>query len=166
LGYTPGGEFFWDYFALMGLFLFFVVVFRSMTDKISRKKVVFNKIVDMVGGFGIAAVTGWVLVCFLLTAAQTAPINRNFGFGGFVPEEKAFFGLAPDRLWLGFTQRMSLGPLAPMGASDDPNGPHVFDPRGEFIIKYAAHRDRYATRESVEAGMSGVIIQDTPPPPK
>lgn len=165
LGFSSGGEFFWDYFILMGLFLVFLMIFRSATDKLSRKKVVFLRLADIIGGYVLAAFTGWVLVCFLLTAAQTAPIARNFAFGGFVPEENNFLGLAPDRLWLGFTQRMSLGPLSPIGASDDPNGPHVFDPKGEFIIKYAAHRDRYATPEAVAAGMSGVVINAYAAPP-
>lgn len=158
LSYNSGGEFFWDFFALVGLFLVFLMVFRSMTDKLSRKRVLFMKPVDIAGGVVLAAFTGWVLVCFLLMAAQTAPISRNFAWGGFVPEERAFFGLGPDRLWLGFSQRMSLGPLSPVGSSDDPNGPHVFDPRGEFLIKYATHRERYASPDAVDAGISGVVL--------
>jgi hypothetical protein len=163
LSYSNGGEFFWDFFALVGLFLVFLVIFRSITDKLSKKRVVFHKAVDIGGGVFLAAFTGWVLSCFLLAAVQTAPIPREFAWGGFVPEENNIFGLGPDRLWLGFTQRMSMGPLAPIGASDDPNGPHVFDPKGEYILKYATHRARYATMDSVDAGISGVVLPPAAP---
>ena len=41
-----------------------------------------------------------------------------------------FFGLAPDRKWLAFTQRMSQGAYS--GAT--------FDPEGEYMVKYAIRR--------------------------
>jgi hypothetical protein len=163
LSMYAGGEFFWDFLVLLGLFLVFLMLFRGITDKLSKKKVVFMKPVDIAGGVILSSLTGWIMACFLLTAAQTAPLAREFAFGGYLPEERAFLGTGPDRLWLAFVQRMSGGPLAPIGAPDDPNAPHVFDPKGEFILKYATHRERYASPESVDAGISGVVIPAAPP---
>lgn len=152
---SPGGEFFWDYFALMGVFAVVLFVLRTITDKISRQPVVFNEHVHLFGGLAVAFVTGWVMVCFLHAALHTAPLPRDFG--GCKPEEvNLMFG--PDRVWLGFAQQMSLGPFAAIPNSGDPNDPHVFDPRGEFLMKYTAHRVRYADPQSVEAGISGVVM--------
>ena len=55
---------------------------------------------------------------------------REFAFGGFKPETGYFFGLYPDRMWLGFVQRMSRGPYYR-------DSKHQFDPQGEFLFRYA-----------------------------
>jgi len=160
LSTSAGGEFFWDFFVLMGLFCVIVMVLRTATDKISRKRVQLPKMVDLGAGYFFAAWTGWVLVCFLSMAAQTAPLPRNFM--GFEPEQNNFLGVvAPDRMWLGVVQRLSQQSLMPLTAAEpeNANGAHVFDPQGEFLFKYASHRDKYATPESVSAGISGVLIQ-------
>ena len=159
IGYSPGTEFFIDFFLLTSLFAIIVMVLRTITDKLSRKRPLLPKLADTIGGFFLAAWTGWILVCFFSVALQTAPLARNFF--GFEPEANNFIGLGPDRVWLGFTQRMSNGPLMPLTAdTEDPAQTHVFDPRGEFIIKYATHRSTYATPTSVEAGISGVMITE------
>lgn len=155
-GWSPGGEYFWDFFVLVGLFAITLMVLRTITDKLSRKKVRFPRLVDLVGGCLVGAWTGWILVGFLVTAAQTAPLPREFGFG-YTPESKCLFGLGPDRVWLGFCQNLSMGPLMPLTA-DENNEAHVFDPQSEFIFKYATHRAQYAKSDPVQSGFSGVVI--------
>jgi hypothetical protein len=63
-------------------------------------------------------------------------------FLAFRPEDPMIYGLAPDRRWLAFTQRMSDGTFARMADDAYPQG-HVFDPRGEFMIKYASRREAF-----------------------
>ena len=46
-----------------------------------------------------------------------------------------FFGLGPDRVWLGWMHRESLGSLSRL------NGIAPFDVRGDFIIRYGGRRD-------------------------
>jgi hypothetical protein len=134
----PGGVYIFDYPVLWGLFAGSYLALRTVTDTISRVRVRFPKPVDQVGSYAFAAWTGWVVVCFFAMTLHTAPLSRNFLFGGFQPEKQMFFGLAPDREWLGFMQKMSRGGFArraPAGSEE-----HVFDPEGKFMMKYATRR--------------------------
>ena len=86
---------------------------------------------------------------------HTAPLAENFLFGGFQPENKMLFGLAPDRQWLAFTQSVSLGVFSSGASADDvkknlygareKDEPwekelRVFDRNGDFMVKYATRR--------------------------
>jgi hypothetical protein len=62
----------------------------------------------------VGAGTGYLTVAILLTSLHTAPLPREFM--GFKPEKNNFFGFAPDRQWLGFTQYVSEKPLAQLFA--------------------------------------------------
>lgn len=131
---APSFTFLWDFIALWLCFVLFMVVFRAATTLLSRVKVRFLKIADQIGGVFFAACVGWVMICFLMTSLHTAPLARNFFGGAFRPEATSkFLVFAPDRVWLGFTQKVSMQAFS---RGDD----HVFDPNGEFMIKYASRR--------------------------
>jgi hypothetical protein len=68
---------------------------------------------------------------------HTAPMARNFLGGGFQadPKDKMFFGLGPDRIWLGWVQRESRGALCRVSGAVVP-----FDQQGDFILRYGARR--------------------------
>jgi len=103
---------FWDFLAMWTCFVLLVVVFRALTDTVSRVRVRFLKIVDLWGGVVLSLCIGWVMVCFTLTSLHAAPLGQYPLLGSFQPQNKLFFGmLAPDREWLGFTQYQSSGPL-------------------------------------------------------
>jgi hypothetical protein len=136
---SPGGVYLWDFISLWALFAVTYFAMRTLTDAASRVRVRFPKNVDLVGSYIFASWTGWVLICFFTMTAHTAPLSKNFLFGGFKPESQMFFGLAPDRQWLGFTQKMSRGSFARSAPADKPEA-YVFDQNGEFMIKYAARR--------------------------
>lgn len=151
--YVSSFTFFWDYLMLWALFAVIFGIMRAVTDKLSRTKVRFIKVADQVGGAFFAAWVGWVMVCFTAMSLHMAPLARNFMFGGFDPESHMMAGLAPDRQWLGFMQRMSYGPfsrtLAPAerdqnthGRSTDAaeQGLAVFDRNADFLPKYATRR--------------------------
>ena len=125
--------FFWDFIALWLIFLVSSLVFRLLTGFASNVKVRFLKIADQIGGGVFALWVGWVLVSFTLTTLHTAPLARNFMFGGFRPGEKMFVGMAPDQQWLGFVQQVSKGAFSR-------GTPVVFDPSGKFISNYASRR--------------------------
>ncbi len=141
---VPGGRYSWDITTLWALFAVSMFAMSALTDLVSRYKVRFIKPVEQVGGLLFAAWTGWVVVCFLCMTLHTAPLARNFLWGGFKPEEQMLFGLAPDRQWLGFVQRTSQGALAPVNAGENYAG---FDQHAEFMIKYASRREAYAREE-------------------
>jgi uncharacterized membrane protein required for colicin V production len=127
--------FFWDFISLWGLFIIFSIIFRQLTDRLSNVKVKFLKIADQVGSGVLSLWIGWVIVCFLMASLHTAPLSRNCLFDSFIPEEKMVLGFAPDRQWLGFTQKVSQGPY---DRSDGEKS--MFDPRGEFLLTYATRR--------------------------
>jgi len=150
---APTFTYFWDFLALWGLFAIFLGIMRAVTDMLSRTKVRFIKIADNIGSGFFAAWVGWVMVCFVAFTLHTAPLARNFFFGGFDPQARMFAGLAPDRQWLGFVQWASRGPLSrtqsqgeqqrgAYGADSSPAEQKlaVFDRRAEFIPKYATRR--------------------------
>lgn len=102
---------FWDFLAIWTCFVFFVVVFRAVTDTVSRVRVRFLKIVDLWGGVVLSLCIGWVMVGFTLVSLHTAPLGQYPLLGSFQPQSNMFFGMfAPDREWLGFTRYQSKGP--------------------------------------------------------
>lgn len=127
----PGFTYYWDFLSIWLLFAVIVTILRQITRTASQVKVRFMKVVDRVGSGFFAAWIGWVMICFTMFSLHTAPLGRNFLFGGFQPEQKMFLGLAPDRQWLAFVQKMSAGAY-----SRD----NVFDPECVFPIKYATRR--------------------------
>lgn len=177
-GFNSTYTFFWDFLALWGLFALFMLAFRGMTDAVSRVKVRFPKAVDTAGGCVFAAGVGWVMVCFIMMTLHTAPLAKNFLFGSFQSDQRMFFGLAPDRQWLGFAQRQSLGTFSrlltqeemdqkPYGAGGGPawqDDLAVFDRGARFIPKYLARRvsmEEYMTTKKatrvLESDMGGQI---------
>jgi hypothetical protein len=152
--YLGSFTFFLDFLSLWGLFALLVIVFRLLTDYISRTKVRFLKSADQIGSPVMAAMVGVVMVCFTAATLHTAPLAKNFLDGGFRPEEPMLMGTAPDRQWLGFVQGISRGAYCRGLSStekesgaygtnpNDKNEPKlaVFDRWAEFIPKYAARR--------------------------
>ncbi|MHC4177153.1 MAG: hypothetical protein ACYSWU_06585 [Planctomycetota bacterium] len=147
-GWGASFTYFWDFLALWGLFALFNAILRGATDHISKVKVRFRKITDQIGSPVFAAFVGWTMVCFTAMSLHTAPLARNFMRGSFQPEEKMLLRLSPDRKWLGFVQRMSLGTFSRTATAEDireepeweEDKTRTFDPRGEFMPKYATRR--------------------------
>ena len=141
-----------DFLALWMLFVLFMLVFRVGTDLLSRVRVRFLKIVDLIGGVFFAAWIGWVMVCFTTMTLHTAPLSRNFMHGAFQPEKKMFAGTAPDRKWLGFAQKQSMGAFSRSITERDferypdweqqwaEDKVRTFDPLSQFMPKYATRR--------------------------
>jgi hypothetical protein len=140
-GWAPKLTYLSDFVALWGLFALAMVVLRTLTDQVSRVKVRFPERVDQIGGSVFALWVGWVFVCFMMMTLHTAPLARHFLFGGFQAEQRMIAGLAPDRQWLGFMQRMSLGTFCRSASREEwRKQEHVFDPHAEFLPKYTARR--------------------------
>jgi hypothetical protein len=152
-GLMPALSTAWDFLAIWLLFLGLAFALRAATEHLSQVRVRFLPIADRLGGLFLAASTGWVMVCFTLMTLHMAPLSRNFLNGNFQPEKAMFLGMAPDRMWLAFVQKASRGSLARGGSDDDMQSERfVFDPKGEFLLKYAARRIRI--EQNVAAGYS------------
>jgi hypothetical protein len=131
----------WDFLALWILFIAFSSILRALTDQVSKVNVKFLKIADRIGSSVFALWVGWVMVCFTMTTLHTAPLARNFLYDGFQPEQRMFLGFAPDRQWLGFVQKESLGPFCRSATPEEwQREKYVFDPRADFMPNYSARR--------------------------
>ena len=140
-GWNASYTYWWDFLALWGLFALFMMIFRELTDRISKVKVRFLKLADRIGSGLLALWVGWVMVCFTMMTLHTAPLARNFLFDGFQPEEKMIMGLAPDRQWLGFVQKESMGAFCRSATPEQwEQEKYVFDPNADFMPKYATRR--------------------------
>ena len=148
--WQPSYTYLWDFLSLWGLFGISLLIFREITDRVSHVNVRFLKLANRIGGVVFSIWVGWVMVCFTMMTLHTAPLGRNFLFEGFSTQTDArmMFGMAsPDVEWLGFTQKMSTGAFA---------GSEEFDPRAEFMPKYATRRTdlekRIATSDTLRVG--------------
>jgi hypothetical protein len=143
-----------DYISLWFLFAISLTILRGLTDFISKTKVRFIRPLDVAGGAFFGLWTGWVLVCFTFMTLHTAPLGREFLFGGFDPEKRMVIGLAPDRQMLGFMQNISLGAY-----TQSVDGSRAFDPKAEYMIKYAARRKEYSQVNSLLVPEAPVLPQ-------
>jgi hypothetical protein len=133
----------WDFLALWALFAIFFAILCSLTDMVSKVKVRFLGHAEKIGGAVLALWIGWVMVCFTMMTLHTAPLARNFLFGGFTTksDERMFLGFAPDRQWLGFVQKESLGAYSRFATPEEwERETYVFDPQARFMAKYASRR--------------------------
>jgi hypothetical protein len=149
---ASGYTYYCDFLALWICFVVFLTIFRLATDLISRHKMRFKKPFDISGGVVFAIGVGWLMVQFTLFTFHTLPLGRNFMGFQERPETRMFFGLAPDRNWLAFMHSLSSGStLSRTPPQGDPNA-HVFDPNGDFILRYGQRRKDFESQTSVTAG--------------
>jgi hypothetical protein len=128
-----------DFLALWAVFCVFVIIFRAITDQLSKVQVRFHHVVNRIGGGVFAALIGWLVVAFTLTTLHTAPLGKTFFFDGFHSGEAMFLGTSPDLQWLGFTQHVSDGALCRSAAEEGEET--CFDPDGEFLQRYDIRRE-------------------------
>jgi hypothetical protein len=131
----PSYSYLIDFLALWGLFAAVLLVMRLVTDRVSRTKVKFLRQVEMAGAPLVAAVAGWIMVCFAAASLHTAPVPRSVVQAE--PDSRAmFFGLAPDRKWLAWVRFATKdGPFAYA-----PGSAVVFDNEADFILRYGDRR--------------------------
>ena len=181
-GFLDGmlGDFkkFSDIVALLGLFIGFIFALRLGTEQLSPTFIQLPSTIDQAGRWVFSALTGYVTMAVLLTSMHTAPFSREFL--GFKPEQAAFFGLAPDRQWLGFTQYITEKPFSHVKYFDSNTKTiitHAFDGKYEvlgdksqpyhntiwpsFPIRYAMRRKTYEG----STGPAAAPIQVAPPAP-
>jgi uncharacterized membrane protein required for colicin V production len=133
-----------DFVTIWFLFAIIMTILKTVTDLLSKFKVRFIRPIDVAGGAFFGLWNGWVLVCFTMMTLHMAPLAREFLFGGFQPEKRMVLNLAPDRQMLGFMQNISMGAYSRGDATT-----YVFDPKAEYMVKYAARRKEYSMINSL-----------------
>lgn len=141
----------WDIIAFLGLFAGAVAGFRRAGEWLLPTEPPLPPLASELGRWAAGLATGYVMVALTLTALHVSPMPREFG--GFAPESRNFFGLAPDRQWLGWTQYLSEHNLA-RGSQPrlfdgarfpaNPNDPQLRT-WASFPLKYAARRQAYTS---------------------
>ena len=158
----PSFDFLWDFLSLWALFCLLMIVFRALTDRISRVKVRFLGLADRIGSGILSAWIGWVLICFTLTTLHAALLGKTFLFGAFQSDQPMFLGmLSPDKEWLGFTQGVS-----------NPQGGVFYNaptevPLHDYIAKYQERRasiEDYPGKTGSFRINPDAIAQPAPPP--
>lgn len=154
-----------DLLAFIGLFAGLTFLARAATDQISPTDIAMDGRVYQATRWIFAAATGYTTMAILATAVHTAPLPREFI--GFKPEKKNLFDMAaPDREWLGFTQRISERILHNGRVFDGPvwDVPGANPPKKDiwpsFAIRYATRREELASgnsRKGTTASPGGVI---------
>lgn len=157
-----------DLVVLVGLFAGAVAGLRAGADHLSPVYIEVHRMVHEGARWGCGLLAGYVTMAFLLTALHTAALDREFI--GFKAERANFFGIAPDRQWLGFTQwatervfckspvRIFDGPVIALG---EPGAvPNNVWP--SFPIRYATRRERGAG--AAAAGAAQTPIKPVAPP--
>ena len=109
-GIMPAYKHYMDLVALVGLFISLTFALRMGSEYLSPVYIGLPSTLDQVGKWAFGALTGYLTMAFLLAALHTAPLSREFM--GFKPERNNFFGMAPDRQWLGFVQYVTEKPYA------------------------------------------------------
>ncbi len=140
-GAAQSFTYFWDFIAIWSIFGLAILVMNEITNRVSQVQVKFLKIVDQIGGGVVALLIGWIMICFTATTLHMAPLVREPFGGAFAPEKRAADSLSPEMLWLGFTQKVSMGAFVPLTAGDSYEK-GAFDPKGEFLPRYASRRAR------------------------
>lgn len=126
-----------DFLVLWGLFALAITVFRIVTEIVSRERVQFHPMVELVGRSITALLIGYLMVMFTNMTLHTAPIQASPFNGAWTsPGEASFVGLSPDAQWLSFVRGQSQMGLA---------GSHVFDEDGSFVQRY------YSRRQALES---------------
>ena len=128
-------DFMVDLISVWLIFAVAMLMLRIFTDRLTTRKVRFIRPVDL--GFGIffSLWTGWIVACFAAFTLHVAPLPRDAVAAS--PAGSNFI-FSPDRLWLGFSQAQSYRALGRADSAEVPD--YVFDPKGDFILRYAASR--------------------------
>lgn len=167
------GQYRADVVALVGLFAGLVFLARAAVEHLCPADIPVHPLLYEIGRWGAGALTGYLAVGILLTGLHTAPIPRTMqngtpqGILGFTPERNNFFGFAPDRQWLAFTQfvtehafysgRVFDGPRFQVGNIDNNVWP-------SFPIRYATRRENLAAGTTGGTGTTPLPTGGAPGP--
>ncbi len=157
-----GSNYYWqarlDLIVLVGLFGAAVAGLRAGADYLSPSYISVHRMFHECARWGCGVLAGYVTMAFLLTALHTAPLGREFM--GFKSERSNFFGMAPDRQWLGFTQWTSERVFSkwPKRIFDGPD--KIMGEAGAVTnTVWPSFPIRYASRREIGAGTGAASSQ-------
>ena len=132
-----------DYLAIWFLYCFSFLFLRTIAETLSPNRVRFKLPVDKLGGAAAGLTVGWLVAMFFIFTIHVAPLDQSPFKGTFskTPKSNNFF-VGPDRMWMGFLHSRSAGAMST-------SQPNVFDPNGEFVLKYGERRLRFSKEKKM-----------------
>lgn len=136
----PAYSYVLEFIILWALFAFTFGILRVVSELVSRQRLRFQPMVELVGRSVTAVIIGYVMVMFTNMTLHTAPIEASpFNGAWATAGDASFLGMRPDGQWLSFVRGQSQ-----MGLS----GSSVFDETGSFVTSYYARRQALEGEES------------------
>lgn len=143
----------YDFIAVWLVFCISFIILRGMTDLLSKYRLKFDPVTELIGRSVFSIWIALVFICFSFFTLQMAPLTPGF-YGRKAPaKEPSEVGTIPDKLWLAFIQSRSRGALAagktsklfpvykyPDHPDDAGKNMRVFDPNGEFLFEMDKRR--------------------------
>ena len=153
-----------DLYEFIGVWLVFCLalfVLRGVTDTLSRFRLKFDPMTELIGRSIVSAWIAGVFICFSFFTMQMAPLTPAFYGSETQATDPASVGTLPDKLWLAFIQSRSRGALAAgqspgaglkeytLGEHPDDVGMNkrVFDPYGQFLLEMENRRWKISKKE-------------------
>lgn len=97
------------YVALWLVFAISFIVLRALTDTLTRMRLKFDNLTELIGRSLLSLAIGTVMICFVSFTLQLAPLRPSL-FAE--PESAGGHPLGPDKLWHGFVRQCSNGSLS------------------------------------------------------
>jgi len=128
-----------DFLTLWGMFALTFGILRLITDLISKKRLKFHPMTELIGRSIVAVIVGYVMMMFTAMTVHTAPIQASPFNGAMASADDAtFFGMKPDAQWIGFVRGQSKLGL---------KGGTIFDENGVWIADHFQRRTEFEKEE-------------------
>ncbi len=102
-----------DFVGLWACFVVSFILLRGITDSISKYRLKFDPITELAGRSVLSIGTTIIFLCFVSFTLQLAPLDQELFSESGEPTgpTDAAVSSFPDRMWLGYAQYASNGPL-------------------------------------------------------
>jgi uncharacterized membrane protein required for colicin V production len=126
-----------DSVCLVVPFVLSLLFLRWASNALIHTVIEYQSVLQQAGAVVFGALAGYLTVGFLLSVAQTLPLDQHFlhfeaRIDPTTPGAKIRHILPPDRVWLALMHRASVGTFS----WED----NAFDPDGSFEMRYARER--------------------------
>jgi len=134
-----------DFVGLWAVFAISFMLLRGFTDTLSKYRLKFDSITEMVGRSVFSIGTAIVLLCFTSFTLQLAPLDQELFSESGQPASitDAAVGSLPDQMWIGYAQYASTGPLS--SGSEIPNT--FYEAAKQYRYNNKAFKDERAEKE-------------------
>ena len=157
--YLPTYTYVSDFIGVWVIFILSFLILRTVTDFLSKVRLRFDNVTELVGRSILSIWLAGCFVCFSFFTLHMAPLPPN-AYQENVKDR--VLGIGPERQWLAFIQSRSRGALSevqdstvldPYTLSDHPDdadqNKRVFDPSANFIFNFHLRRKNLSKESGI-----------------